>query len=331
MSGNALRVAAVLLQTFTVAAAAQAEAIKVGVLRASGDAPAFIAQAKGLFAAEGLQSELVFFESAQPIAVATASGDVDFGVAGFTGGFYGLASQGVLRVIAGFAHEKPGFDYQPILASNKAWDSGLKSIKDFPGHSYGVSQIGAPSQYALGIIAVKYGFDVKSMRLLPLQTVGNIAAAVASGQADTAMMPGNAGAPLIARGQAKLLGWVGNEAPYQIGGVFVSAKTADTRGDTVRAFMRAFQKASRAYYDAFCASGKRADGPTAPEIAAIIAKAVNQPVADATRYLPYDDPDARLDFADVARQYAWYKDQGMVKGTVESSAMIDRRYAQDMK
>src|SRR6201997_2832507 len=57
---------------------------KVGVLRLSSSAPVFIAQDKGYFREAGLDIELKFFDAAQPIAVATTSGDVDFGVTAFT-------------------------------------------------------------------------------------------------------------------------------------------------------------------------------------------------------------------------------------------------------
>ena len=40
--------------------------------------------------------------------------------------------------------------------------------------------------------------------------------------------------------------------------------------------------------------------------------------------------EARLDIADVTRQYDWYKAQGMLKGTAQSSEMIDRRYVVDL-
>src|SRR2546422_9124302 len=52
---------------------------KIGVLRLSSSAPVFIAQDKGYFREAGLDIELKFFDAAQPIAVATTSGDVDFG------------------------------------------------------------------------------------------------------------------------------------------------------------------------------------------------------------------------------------------------------------
>ena len=57
---------------------------KVGVLRLSSSAPVFIAQDKGYFREAGLDIELKFFDAAQPIAVAVASGDVDFGITAFT-------------------------------------------------------------------------------------------------------------------------------------------------------------------------------------------------------------------------------------------------------
>ena len=64
---------------------------------------------------------------------------------------------------------------------------------------------------------------------------------------------------------------------------------------------------------------------------AIIAKNVGQPEGDVARSLPYVDGEARLDVADVTRQYDWYRAQGMLKGTAQSSDMIDRRYVVDWR
>ncbi len=73
--------------------AAAAETIKIGMQKPVGG-PLYIANDKGYYAAEGLTPDYVFFEAGEPIAVAVASGAVDFGVAGLTGGFYSLAGQG---------------------------------------------------------------------------------------------------------------------------------------------------------------------------------------------------------------------------------------------
>jgi NitT/TauT family transport system substrate-binding protein len=60
---------------------------KIGVLRLSSSAPVFIAQDKGYFRDAGLDIELKFFDAAQPVAVATTSGDIDFGITAFSPGF----------------------------------------------------------------------------------------------------------------------------------------------------------------------------------------------------------------------------------------------------
>lgn len=313
-----------------LARGAEAEAIKIGLLKTTTSGPVYIAQDKNFFAAEGLQSELVSFESAQPVAVATASGDIDFGYTGVTGGFYALASQGVLRIIGGGASEVPGYPNQPFLVSHKAFDAGLKSLKDLPGHSFGLSQFGSPPHYALGLVALKNGFDIKAVRLVPLNSLPNLVSAVTSGQIDATVVTGSLGAAVLGRGDARLLAYVGDAAPFQLGSVMVSRKTADARSDTIARFLRALVKGSEAYHEAFVKDGMRVDGPTAPEMIAIIAKNVGQPASEVGHSLPYVDAKARVDVADVMRQYEWYKAQGMLKGTAEAAEMIDRRYVVDL-
>lgn len=62
--------------------AAGAEKLVVGALRFTSHSAGFIAYEKGYFKAEGLDVQFKFFQAAQPIAVAVASGDADFGIAG---------------------------------------------------------------------------------------------------------------------------------------------------------------------------------------------------------------------------------------------------------
>ena len=305
---------------------AASEPIKIGLVKLSNGGPTYIAQEKGYFAAEGLTADLVYFDAAQPIALAVVSGDVDVGVTGLTAGFYNLAGQGALRIIAASNREFPGFQGMGVLASNRAYEAGLKSYQDLAGHSLALPVIGGPAHYATALIAEKYGLDLARIRLLPLQTIPNQLSALAGGQADAAVIPATAAMPAIQRGEAKLLGWIGDEAPYQISAVFTAAKFADHR-DSVDGFLRAYRKAVREYHAAFIgADEKRADGATAPEVAAIIAKYVGQTVEEIERAIPDIDAEARLDVKDVRRQIAWYKSQGMLKAEVDSEALIDKRY-----
>ena len=198
---------------------------KVGVLRLSSSAPVFIAQDKGYFRDAGLDVELKFFDAAQPIAVATTSGDVDFGVTAFTAGLYNLAGKGTLKVIGGMSREKAGYPLIGYFASNNAYASGLKTPQDLAGKRVAVTQVGSSFHYSLGLLADKYGFKLADVKVLPLQSLSNAAAALKGETVDAALLPVSTARKLIDDGGAKLLGWVGDETPWQLGAVFASPKT----------------------------------------------------------------------------------------------------------
>jgi NitT/TauT family transport system substrate-binding protein len=307
---------------------AVAETIKIGISRQANSAPIAIAQAKGYFTAEGLAADLVFFDAQQPIAVGVASGDIDFGIGAETAALYSLAGQGALRIIGGGSSEAPTFHYLGFIASNRAFDAGLTSVKLLPGHTAALTQMGTGLQYALGQVADKYGFDVKRITLLALQSNSNIASALAGGRADAAVFSSTGAMPLLARGDAKLLGWVGDETGmHQANLTFTAAKTADARGDLVRRFLNVYRRATHDYHDAITAADEtRHDGPAAPEMVTIISKYLGQPEAMVRDGLPYIDRDARVDVSDVQSQIDWYRAQGLLKGDFGAAAVIDSRY-----
>ncbi len=312
---------------FGLAQSAAAEAIKIGTLKLAQYGPAFIAKEKGYFAAENLDADFVFFESGEPTAVAVASGDVDFAVMGTSGAVFNLGGQGVLRIIGGNHSEAPSFRSLAIVVANKAYEAGLNSYKALAGHSVAVTQIGSPPHYGLAVIAEKYGLDLKSMRLLPLQSIPNEVTAVSGGQADAGLMPATAAIPAVQRGDMKLLGWMGDEAQWQLGVLLTSTKNATNRPELVERYLRAYRKGTRAFHDAFTgADGKRQDQPTAPEILAVLAKVTGQTPAQLASGIVYADPEARLNVKDVLHQIDWFKSQGMVKAEVKGEAMIDQRY-----
>ena len=140
------------LGTLSVPAVAQ-DKVSVGVLRFVSSGGLFLAYEKGYFKAEGLDVELKFFEAAQPIALAAVSGDVDFGVTAFTGGFFNLAGKGALKIIAAQAKEAKGYEGNLVLASKGASEKGLADLGQLPGKSLGISQVGSSFHYQMGQIA----------------------------------------------------------------------------------------------------------------------------------------------------------------------------------
>jgi NitT/TauT family transport system substrate-binding protein len=322
----ALAALAGLVAVAAPAPAAAADKIRLCALRFVSSAPLFIAADKGYYAAEGLDAELRFFEAAQPVALGVAAGDCDVGMTGFTGGFFNLAGKGALKVIAAQSREEPGFDFVGFVASNKAHEAGLKSVKDLPGRNFGITQLGSTFHYNIGMLAAKYGWPKDAVKLTPLQTVPNMVAAVTSGQVDAVALPSFIADGLAKRGEAKLIGWVHEHTPWQLGAIFVPSKLVDSDRKRIERFLAAYLKAAAEYHKAFNArdaAGKRAFGAEAAALLPIIEKYTKAAPAQIYAGAPFIDPEGRLLVADIYRQVAWYKAQGLVDKDVEAKTFLD--------
>ena len=330
MTGFARLALAGLLAIVAITAARADDLLKarVGVLRLSSSAPVFIAQEKGYFRDAGLDVELKFFDAAQPIAVATASGDVDFGVTAFTAGLYNLAGKGVLKVIGGMSREKAGFPLIGYFASNNAYAAGLKTPKDLAGKRVAVTQVGSSFHYSLGLLADKYGFKLSEVKVLPLQSLSNAAAALKGETVDAALLPVSTARKLMDDNGAKLLGWVGDETPWQLGAVFASPKALANK-PLVTKLLGALERADREYHDVILSAVKDGNAPineqTKP-LLEIIAKYTDLPVEQVVGNCAYVDPDGRLDVKNVANQIEWLQSQGFVDKGFSAEAIIARDY-----
>lgn len=330
MIGIARLAAASLLAMMAMGTAQAEDALKakIGVLRLSSSAPVFIAQDKGYFREAGLEVELKFFDAAQPIAVATTSGDVDFGVTAFTAGLYNLAGKGVLKVIGGMSREKAGYPLIGYFASNNAYAAGLKTPKDLAGKRVAVTQVGSSFHYSLGLLADKYGFKLSEVKIVPLQSLSNAAAALKGETVDAALLPISTARRLMDDGGAKFLGWVGDETPWQLGAVFASPKTLTNKA-LVTKLLGALAKADREYHDVILASMKDGKAPindkTKP-LLEIIAKYTNLPVEQVVGNCAYIDPEGKLDVKNVDNQIKWLQDQGFVDKGFDANTIIAKEY-----
>lgn len=319
------------------APASAQEKVNVGVLRFVSSGGLFTAFEKGYFKAEGLDVNLTFFEAAQPISLAVVSGDVDFGVTAFTGGFFNLAGKGALKIIAAQAKEAKGYEGNLVLASKGAAEKGFTDIGQFAGKSLGISQVGSSFHYQIGQLARIKGFDLAKVDMKPLQSLPNMMAALKSSQVDGIIIAPHLAKALIASGDAKLLGRYSDFDEYQFGGLFTASRTITNKRATVEKFVRAYQKGAADYYAAFLqrdASGAIVTTPTTDETAALIARSVypGEPAETAVPKVKasafFVDPQARLDVADLVRQVEWCKQQGLVDAAVDAKAMLDLSFVQ---
>ncbi|SFH77122.1 ABC transporter substrate-binding protein [Albimonas pacifica] len=308
--------------------ASAADKVTVGALRFTSHAPSFIALERGYFADEGLEVELKFFQAAQPVAVAIASGDIDFGVTALTGGFFNLADKGALKVVAGLYAEDPSANGTALLASNQAFEAGLKTPADLKGRSFGMTQQGSSFHYQAALFAEANGFSVEDMDLKPLQKVGSMIGALKSGQVDAIAMVPHIAAALDASGAAHIIGWLKDMGPYQVTTVFTSTENATENRDMVERFLRAYQRGVEDYAAAFLA--ETPDPATTDAMVELIHGYVyaDQPLEQAAASIKagavYMSTD--LDVADVEKQLAWFKAHGLAPEGLTTEELVDASY-----
>ena len=149
--------------------------VKVGALKLSNTAPIFIGMDKGFFEAEGIKVEPVWFKAAQPIAVATATGDIDVGATGLTAGLYNSIGQGMkIAVVADKGREWPGYKLTALLVSTEQWKAGVRDLKDLKGKRVGITQIGSTFHYILGNLLEKKGMSLNDVKVVPLGSISSM-------------------------------------------------------------------------------------------------------------------------------------------------------------
>ena len=156
-----------------------------------------------IFADAGLDVEFKFFQAAQPMAVAIASGDIDYAVTAMSGGLISLADKGAIRVIGGALSEEAGIDGQKYLVSDAAFQAGGKDAKSFRGKRFAVTQAGSSFHYMGSKMAKAEGIE---MSFTPLQKSGGDHRCMKSGQVDGWSIVRHIAKPLASSGKVHIIG-----------------------------------------------------------------------------------------------------------------------------
>ncbi|MBM1689053.1 ABC transporter substrate-binding protein [Sulfitobacter geojensis] len=309
-------------------AIAQNKKIVVGALRFTSHSGSFIAVERNYFAEAGLDVELRFFQAAQPMAVAIASGDVDYAVTAISGGLVSLADKGAIKVIGGALSEEPGIDGQKILASDAAFKAGVTTPAGLAGKSFGISTAGSSFHYMGSKVAQAEGIE---MSFKPLQKVGAIIGALKTGQIDAWSIVPHIAKPLAGSGAVHIIGNVSDYLPnYQVTTVFTSAKNAADERDQTAAFLNGFGKGVSDYNSAMIDKSGGEDGVNA--MVDLIHKYVytDRPrekaapsIINGTMRL---NEGAKMNVASVQDQLSWFQSEGLVDESITLDTLVDTSY-----
>lgn len=314
-----------------VSAASAADDIKVGILRFASHSPSMIAKARGYFEDEDLAVSFVPFQAAQPMAVAIASGDIDFGMTAISGGLVSLADKGAVKVIGGALMETDDVEGQKILASKKAYDAGFTDPSGLKGKRFGVTTAGSSFHYMASKVGEAEGLATGDFRIVPLQKVPAVIASLKSGQIDAWSIVPNIASAISAGGDVVEIGKISDYIPgYQVTTVFTSTTNVEEHPDLVKRFLAGLSRGIADYNAAFV------DKTMSDEESAEIVKIVHEYVYSD---MPLDKADARiragamrinegaaLNVKSVEDQLAWFKAEKLVPEGVTMDDLVDTRF-----
>lgn len=310
---------------------ARAATRNLAVLHLASHAPSFIAYERGYYKDAGLDIELKFFEAAQPMAVAIASGDADFGVTAMSGGLISLAQKDAVKVIGGALIEEKGVAGAIILASNKAYDAGLTEPSKLAGKSFGITTAGSSFHFMAHKIAQANNIELSDIQLRPLQKLGAIVGAISTGQIDAWAIQPNVAKKLIREGAAKQIGLVADYAPnYQVTTAFTSTRNAKEERDLTASFVKAYSRAIADYNAAFV--DNTADDAERDALAKIVHKYVESDSPFETARQNLIDGAMRVNeglaisLDSCVEQLEWFRSEGMVKDTITNEQLFDTSY-----
>lgn len=300
--------------------------VKLGVLKLTSSAVLFLGAEKGYFKEFGVEPEFVYFQAAQPIAVALASGDLEVGATGLTAGLYNIVAGGVkIWIVADKGREWPDHNLTALLVRKDLYDAGVRTLRELRGKKIGVTQIGSTFHYIVGNFLEKEGMALADVELVPLQALGSLSDALAAKRLDAVATAEPFVSRIEAAGTGVTIVRTGDTLPWQIATVMYSERFARDRARAV-AFMKGYVKSSRYYFDAVL---KVKQGPQYDEVIAITAKYTGASPDLIRKGFPYQDRDGRLMPGDVGRQTAWWFKHGLIKAPIPEKDIVDETFLRE--
>lgn len=310
-------------------ALAQAKPLRMGVLRLASHAPTYIALERGKFAEAGFEVEPIYFEAAQPMAVAIAADEVDYGMTAISGGLINLAQKGAVKVFGGALSERPGLPGQAILVSDAAFQEGVTLPAMLDGRRFAMTTAGSSFHYMGSRIAQAEGVE---LQFVPLQSVGTIVGALRTGQVDAWSIVPNIAAGLVASGEVHEIGKVADYIPgYQVTTIFGSTANVADRALT-EAFLAVMQAAIAEYNATMIDRTSGEEGVA--EMAALVARYVypdrppEEAAGDIVAGAMAINEGAALDMASVRDQLEWFQTEGLIDGSIAIEDFVDTSYVE---
>lgn len=305
-----------------------AETVSIGIVGAASDVIPYLAQSQGFLRAEGLDANILSFDSAAKMVAPLGAGQLDVGTGAWSAGLFNAAERGIgIRIVADKATNEAPYDYRVVIVRKPLMDAhAIRSFADLKGRKIGITAQGASDNSALAVAMATAGLTVAdvervylgfSAQLVALGNGGIDAAFSAEPDATLAVREGIA---------AKFAPYSSFYPVWDSGIVIYGTNFIERHRDTGEKFMRAYLRAARFYDDAL-RDGHIA-GPHADAIIRALVALTKQQDESVFREMvaPRPNPDGRIDRASLEKDLAFFKSAGDVAGDITAAQILDSSF-----
>ncbi len=303
--------------------------VNIGAASTTSDAPIYIADKKGYFREEGFAAKVTNFRSAADMVAPLGIGQLDAGAGSASAGLYNAMLQGIkIKIVADKASSAPGYGATKILVRKDHVDGGrYKEMKDLKGMKFAMNAPGVSNTATLNALLKSVGLKYSDVETINMPFPDHVAALGNKGvDASASVEPG----PTIAikQGFAVLVKADDEIIPNHQIAVLLYSENFAKNPDAGRRFMRAYLKGVR-FYNGALKDGKM-HGPNADEVIAILAAAT--PIKDPAIYKSITptgmNPDGKVNVRSLADDLAFYKEQGLITGTIRAEDVVDSSFVE---
>src|SRR4051794_21280692 len=150
--------------------APQLTTLHFGSPLAISDAGVFFGKARGFYQAQGIDVDILPFQSGNDIIAPMASGDLQVAGGGLSLAVLNAADRGIrIRAVADKGSSRPGFQFTQFPVRRDLLDSGaVRTIADLRGRQIGVSTLRASGEAIIGHMLGQAGLSLDDVNLVPL-------------------------------------------------------------------------------------------------------------------------------------------------------------------
>jgi NitT/TauT family transport system substrate-binding protein len=310
------------------ASAAQLTTVRFGSPQSISDAGVFIARERGYFRNQGVEVDIIPFQSGPNTIAPLAAGELDVAGGTVSTALFNAIERGIgIKVVADKGISRPGFEFSQLVLRRDLAESGqVRQAADLRGRRVAIvsERSGAESQLAQTL--AQGGVGVGEVDA-PVLSFPDMIVALGNRAVDAAVIIEPLLSAAVERGVA--VTWEPGRSSAAYGGVYqagilvVSGRFA-AQPDLVRRFLVAYLQGVRAYNDAF------AKGEGRPEIVRILTEqtTIKDPAVYDRMQMAGLDPDGRIARQSLQLDLDYFRQMGYYTGALTLGDIIDSSYVE---